>query len=358
MDDRARRYPTPLFRVVASANLDSLAPKLSAFCRRAGMTRSEGHWQWSCLENPGGTGATAVALLGGRLVGMVGSTYLRFNRGGRPAVASLVNGLVTLPSERSWGTLMGLLHASGERAAQDGVAFGYAFLVPSVAPLNRRLGARVIGRVPVYAGFLDLPRLLRARGWPRPMAALACAAQPFLGTRIPDEEGSQIEVHPVEEEFGREFDALWKDAVGACDVCAVRDGRYLNWRYVRHPEFDYRCAAAYRRGRPEGVVVYRAVPDRSAAYITELLARGSRMPVLRSLLRHALLDLSSMGIGLVTACFPARSHEARLLRRTGFQSWATRLWDLSLCVITAAKGDRPELDMGRWYFSLGDWFTQ
>lgn len=298
-----------------------------------------------------------MALLDGRVVGMVGSTYVRFNLEGKRVRASLVGGLVTLPSARSWRIFTGLLRVSGERAVRDGISFGYAFVLPRVVPLNRRLGNAVIGRIPVYAGFLDFRRFLRARGWPAPVAFFANGAMPFLGACIPGAAAPNVDVRTIEQ-FDAEVDVLWEEARRSREVCAVRDARYLNWRYIQHPDFDYRCAGAYQGQDMLGVVVYRVIPHKGVAYITELLATGERGSVLRALLRHALLDVKSDGIGMVTASFPAQSPAARVLVRAGFQPAASRLWNLSLCVITGENGELPELNMGKWYFSLGDWLTQ
>jgi len=56
--------------------------------------------------------------------------------------------------------------------------------------------------------------------------------------------------------------------------------------------------------------------------------------VLTTLAAACVASLRAAGIGLVTACFPRESAQARLLRTMGFRAWAGRLWGIELMVLT------------------------
>ena len=347
------------WQVLDASNVGALAEELSTVCREAGgEQRSARYWLWCCGQNPAGGAASTVALRDGRVVGMLGTTYVRFRVSGRTVRAALLGDLRVLRSERSWRCYIGLMEQSIARAVEDSVAMGYAFTVRSAVPLSRRLGSIDLGRVPVYAGFVSVPRLLRARGVPPVVSLAGWLAQPLVGVRGRSLRRSDLEMRALGGEFDRSFDELWRDVAQGRTVAAVRDAAYLNWRYVQCPDRRYGRVAAYRAGKPEGLAVFRSKPRRRTGYLLELFARNDCPATLRALLQRAVASVAAEGAGLMTASFPAGSAEAAALEEMGFQRWATGVWNMHLLVVSnVGGGPRPELDASNWYFSLGDWLT-
>ncbi len=343
------------FVVLRPELLDRWGAALSQFGLAAGKPLSPAHWRWRCAGNPAGSGATAFAVRNGRVVGLIGSTYVRTQRGAAPARAALISDLYIMPSERSWPCLAGLLRASAEQATGDGVEFAYGFFVGDAVQLNSALGARVLCRVPVWAGFLDVGAVLRGRGWPAPLHALGRVVNLPLCVRVPPAGQGGCVVCRSDGLADAELADLPAPLRAPGEVCAVRDLDYLRWRYARRPDYSYTVCTATGGDALLGLAVYRTSAARRTAYLTELLAPAGRLDVLQALLRYALQDMQAQEAGMVTASFPEGSDAARVLRQARFQRWATPLWDLSLGIVTDPGG--PELEPSRWYFSLGDWLT-
>jgi len=348
------------WQTLDASNVDALAQRVSSFYREAGGEwRSPRYWRWYCGENPAGGSACIVALRNGRVVGMLGDTYMRFCVAGRQVRAALLGELRVLESERSWRCCIGLMEQSVARAVADQVAMGYAFTVRSAVELSHRLGAVRLGRIPVYGGFVNVPRLLQGRGVPPVPSLAGWLAQPLLGTREGSRRAGDLDIRLLEGPFDRSFDELWGAVGGRRTVAAVRDAAYLNWRYVQCPDRRYRRLAAFRAGKPQGLAVFRSKPKRRTGYLLELFARNDCATTLRALLERAVASLAEEGVGLVTGSFPAASAEAAMLAEMGFQRWVTGLWNMHLVVVSdPAPGPRPQLDASNWYFSLGDWLTQ
>jgi len=338
--------------------VDRLAEGITA-CHNAARheRRSPARWRWLCVDNPGEGGASVVAMRDGDVAGFLGNTYMRFSLAGRRIRAGFVGDLSILEPERSWGCYAGLVEESARKAVADGVELGYAFALRSAAEVSRRLGAACLGRLPVYAGFLSVPRMLKGRGASAVLSRLGGLAQPLVGLKRAGAAADDLDIRPIEGPFDAAFDELWNAVEAGRTVTVVRDAAYLNWRYVDCPATDYARLAAFRDGSLQGLAVFCAWPERRKAYLVELLARDDCPATLAALLGGVVESLAAAGIGLVTACFPAGSAEAQALRRMGFRGWVGRFWNLELTVMTDPDGGGPELDVANWYFSLGDWLT-
>jgi len=348
-----------LFSVIDDSNIDALAPEMSS-CHAGtrGETLSPAAWRWRYVDNPAGGGACAVALRENHVVGVLGNAYLRFCRGGEAAIGGIVGDLSILESERSWACYAGLLQASAERAISDRTAFGYGFVSRSAVGATPLLGTRLLGRVPIYTGFLSIRSAMQGRGANALACALAGLAQPLLGLKRRPARKSGLDVRVLDGVFAADVDDLWQSIAPRHTVAVVRDAAYLNWRYVQRPGADYVRLLASVDGRTEGVAVFRVRPEQRKAYLLELLAGDDERATHLALLDAVLSMLSEQGVGLLTACFPSGSAEAAALRMLRFQRWPGRFWHVGLTVTDdLGWGAGPELDMGNWYFSLGDWLT-
>jgi hypothetical protein len=289
---------------------------------------------------------------------MLGNTYVQFSVGGHRMRASLMRELNILQAERSWRCYAGLLEEGYARARADGAAFGYGFLLRSGLRLNQRLGSTCLGRVPVFAGFVNLPRALQGRGVPRALSAIGWLGQPLVRLRRGGSRSDRLEVRRLEGPFDRSFDGLWQVLEGTRPLAVVRDSAYLNWRYLDCRDRPYERLAAFRGDELVGLVVFRLCSERRTSYVVDLFARDDSPVVLDVLLEAALESLTQAGAGIVTASFLSPSAEAAALGRVGFQRWPTRVWNRWLCVVADPRGPAgAALRASNWYFSFGDWLS-
>jgi len=100
---------------------------------------------------------TVVAVVDGRVVGMVNSHRFTQTFGGRPVPCAGVAGVVVAPDQRGTGLGRAMLAEATSRARRDGRVLGALF--PTASPLYRSIGYEVAGwwhRAAI--GIADLPR--------------------------------------------------------------------------------------------------------------------------------------------------------------------------------------------------------
>jgi hypothetical protein len=91
-------------------------------------------------------------------------------------------------------------------------------------------------------------------------------------------------------EVGEEFDEFWQRVRDRYPVTIERGSEYLNWRFLRHPFFDYQFLIARKDGKLAGFLVYRFenVDDFKIARIIDFVAEESaEMSLLSEFLKRA-----------------------------------------------------------------------
>ena len=149
--------------------------------------------------------------------------------------------------------------------------------------------------------------------------------------------------------FGAEFDELFDSVVGRLDAIAVRDSRYLNWKFVDKPSADYhRIAARTNDGSLAGYIVFCTREEEGERFgvLLDFLADpdGRAFP---ALVEHALELLGPERVSVVrVACTEPRL--AAQLRELGFSLEREPLD----CIIRNWQGRVDE----RWTQSARHWY--
>jgi hypothetical protein len=312
------------------------------------------YWRWRYVDNPFGKSGAIVALKDGRVVGKLGIVYMNVSVVGEIFLSGVMEGLAVEPAERSWAVFRAMIMKSVEVSMKEGVEFCFSFTTRPAAGVVGRIGAEIIGRMPIFSGFVDVKKTLAARGVPFPFSLAGLAAQPLVGVRTRALAPCKLEIRRVPA-FDSSFDALWREAAPE-RTSIVKNAAHLEWRYAKCPIREYKKLAAYRGTKPVGLIVYMNWPKKNDGFILELMARKGDGAVMDGLLQTALEDLKKKGVGLASASFPEGSEAARALREAGFKSWASRFWDIQMTVATTRKRQAaPELVFSNWDYSLGDW---
>ena len=346
------------FKKISEANIDNFAKGISELDH---MLRNRSHdptyWYWRYFKNLTGKGSLIIALRNHKVVGKYGLIYLSLVLNGKPVVVGLMEGLLVSPLERFWQCYRGLVERCNREKQSNNLAFYFGMTHFRTLELHKRLGVIDLGRVPVYWGFLDIPRILEGRSVPRPLSLLGYLGQAIIGLRVGVKKISYLNIRQVKN-FDSSFDELWENISKKYAISVIRNAQYLNWRYIENPTEKYECLAAYSDGRLEGLVVFRIADCHNEGYVFELFAREDSKSVMRELLLQAVKELKAKRIGYITVSFPATSNAAHVLRSMGFKSWGTRLWSIHMIVSSGSRTSLlPDLELRNWYFSLGDWLA-
>jgi hypothetical protein len=304
------------------------------------VPRTLAQWNWAFARNPEGH-HTFVAESAGRLVG----TYTaiparwRFPEGvhlGAQAVDTVVapefrrslrkNGLFLTLADR-WFDHFG-------RKERDRIVYGF----PN--PQAFRIGTTKVGYLPVHCPVQEL-------------ALPVAAAQSWA----PDG------VHVVEvERFGREVDAFDESLAAGRGISAVRDARYLNWRYADCPTTRYRLLRAESAsGKLRGFLVHGLGWHgfrREIAPIVDFLVAPGDATTWRALLGDAARAADAAGavagaprLDTLLAWAPPPHRHWRDLTALGFRPEPSRF---NLCIRIFTDSFDLEFARAHWYVVMGD----
>ena len=230
---------------------------------------------------------------------------------------------------------MALFAATGARFGAECLQHGEAFCFGYPVELAFRIGQQYLR----YASLRTIDYLLRERAQPAPAMPAGCHADRLL--RLPPE-----------------VDQLWA-SVRAEQQCLVRrDRRYLQWRYLDHPEAaGYELWAARSAAGLGGLLVLRAdsalVPD--AMTIVDWLVPAASPAAATALLAAACRRQQELGRRWLLTVLPPWSTEARLLQQHGFVATPSSQWlQRRLVHDSHLPNLTPAFLANAWWYTLGD----
>lgn len=285
-------------------------------------------WQWQYANHYLGRPLVAVARVGGRVVGVQPSIRHDAWWKGSPARSFQLAHVVTHPKFRRRGIFTALVGAFAAHADREGVSHVYTF--------PNRLSYPGFQRIPTWEHPFSMPLMARTR----------------IGSGRPRR--GRLEGRPIDT-FDDAVDELGSTIGRRGLTGRVRDHRYLNWRYVQHPERAYLCLGlrdgprwrAFAVGR---TVIWAGVP---MGVIIELLGDPDAIDHVLAGLEEALVRRGALALGCLM--LPGRE-ESELLRRRGYRivpSWAVR--KEFYFVVRAPGGLENELRAPRaWWLTWGD----
>lgn len=148
------------------------------------------------------------------------------------------------------------------------------------------------------------------------------------------------------------LDALWNRVSGHFTVSVIRDHRFIQWRYFRHPVNTYRFyVSADYRGHYNAWVVVRQ--DKEAAILVDMLfAPGGRgVPGLLARVRR---DAAKAGIRKMVTWLPENHFTTKLLIANGFNQFPEPLGIRPIGRIPAQDVLPGPWVEGEVYYTMGD----
>ncbi len=212
---------------------------LPAFNQAFGVQREVEHWQWKFLNNPQGAPCTSTAWQGHTLAAHYSGYPLRLSLSAEHSTSvQHIGDTFTMPAFRGQGrgasSLLARVFRHFERSYfERQVHFAYGFNTDKI----RRFGQLFLGYTadtPVYNWQLNAERLALYR-----QARL----------RLVYLRGYSVS---LETEVGDWADEVFARAREDYPWLVQRDRRYLHWRYVQNPDFDYEFYRVKRWGTTVG----------------------------------------------------------------------------------------------------------
>ena len=313
---------------------------LTAFRAVFNTPRSKKHWQWKFDQNPFGGPYLSTGWDNATLVSHYAAYPVPIWFGDQEKLTYQVGDTFTLPSYRGIGRGKSSLLARAARHfhrqfCENKVPFFYGFNTGKIQQFGR-LFLHYYPIAAVYEWVLSGDPLSRL------------AQHPSLKPRMLDYEVERVD--EVQDWADTVFDAA-RDDYG---ILVARTGKYLQWRYINHPDYDYHFFVVRRRGRPIGWWLAR-VEDNTLLLGDALFCKKAKeapLVGLNACLRS--FDQEGLAIQQVRGWFSETPDWwVKKMNELGFYQ-QRHPHTLDLCITPFIEDINPE-EMGKdFYFTHGD----
>ena len=283
-------------------------------------TFSYEHICWQLLESPCGPFRAFVAESGQKLVGFYGVIPADLYYQGNRVVGSFSLLTMTHPDYQRQGILSALASSLYKQLGEEGVAITYGFPNENSLPgLIHRLQWKHIATLDVYVCPLNATAIVSGitkTPWVSALAGRLLA--PFL-SRVTPNQKCNFQLKGVTQ-FDARVDTLIEARKSRYVLHRVRDCEYLNWRYARCPDWQYRIVVAEDEPHLLGYVVLRCMKQfgLSGGMIVDVVALPGRSDVLLALIGEAVAYSRASGMDLVACLIHGDTDIARVLHQCWF----------------------------------------
>jgi len=368
------RWPKDTSRFVFEvAGRDDAEALNDLFERAFGQRRPLAHFLWKYWENPAGPpyGVVARERDGSRLLAAAFGQRRIARVDGRDVPANLMCEISSDPTARAGGiAFKGVMQAIGIGLRDEaGICWSYGGQSSDEAIKvgSRWLGFRIVLELVTWECRLSLRPALEARVGPALGKLGARLLDPWLRARWRHAaRGFFLE---EVEDFGPEFDELWRRHADRYRLVFRRDAETLRWRWRDCPVGRHRILLARRggpSGEPLGWVIWRQWEDSGSPVATVLdLWTGGDEEVIQALLDGARRMAAMDGAHWLRFAVRPDSPEEHALRALGHFRPSPHV-AVDRVIATPMPGrdrdfDEDELavlrvvvDGGNWYYTQGD----
>jgi GNAT superfamily N-acetyltransferase len=301
-----------------------------------------------------------IAEADGRIVGAQPSHGIDLAIAGAPVRGLLLLDVMTHPDYRRRGVFAGVVEGLRKRAS----VHGYRVLLTTPnADAERgfaRLAAwRRLGELVPWVAVADLGALVAADArWGavlRPVDALRQA----ISRRGPADRPGSADDHAGYP--GDDFtDNLWLSLRAAAPVQAVRDARFVTWRFGSGSGRPYSFLTAGSAERPDALVVHGvgSFVGREVVTLADIMARPEAPRPAVRLLRRLSADAAARRRAAVVGWFAPGSPAERVLRAAGYRrvpkALRPRPYAIWGCSDLSGEAGARALDLRAWNMSLAD----
>lgn len=299
--------------------------------------RSLAHWQWKFRDNP--TGQVHVMLAEHASAGIVGAYVtipVHYTIDGARRIAGQCVDLWVLPEHRRAGARPGLFvnlalaHYDAFGGKGEGKnSFHYGWPIATW-----RIGQKYLR----YEMVRDWDFLFREA----PPGGLPPRATP-----------AELEVRAVAR-FPRDVDALWQEFAKTTRLAAIRDARYLNWRYADAHDATYELLECRERGsgrlRGVAVVTRRDLVIPNTCFVADWLVPADDHDATVTLVAAAERSATASRASVLATLFQHRDPRFLAFQRLGFLVYGTTYFQ----VVIPFDVHDSEFYREQWYHTLGD----
>ena len=326
---------------------------------------SDAFLDWQLQRGPAGPAISVVArdTATGRLIAQATTVPVGVRLSGKSATAGLALDPLIDPDFQGRGVHLDLLRKLDAIAAEENVAFSYAFPDDASLPiLVKQGGFKEVASLSLLIRPLKPESLAMKTTGSRVIARTASIARMVWRTPPPSVRQREVPGLAIDQvtEFDEPFAVFWRRVQSRTPLIVERDAAYLDWRYIEAPGRDYAAFAARSEGKVRAVIVLRAAPlgRFSAGLIVDMIveASGEGRAAGRLLIDHAGAFFRDQDLDMLATLSLRHTDEFRLFRASGF--WMPPKFlephPLHFVVRSHAEEASAAYDLHNWFLTLGD----
>ncbi len=292
------------------------------------------YWNWRFRSNVQGEMQVDLAFDSGKLIGHSALSPVKMIFNNKVTLAGLSNNTMTHPGYRGMGIYSSLANKTYDRAKNANIEFVWAF------PNQNSYSIRIhrLGFLPVK----DIP-------------ALTLSEQNLKHFNFiqPKRKVEAIDY------FDPAIDDLWKrlrDEFASCfGYFVVRNSKYLNWRYVQNPRYQYKIFCIREGDGYLGYIVtkFYSGGEQLVGDIVDIFCIFDK-DIFLSLIYQSISYLSQNASQI--CCWMNENYQLyKYLEEVGFteSSFVTHFVVKPLSLLAITKQDQL-VDYSNWYISMGD----
>jgi len=283
-----------------------------------GRWHSLEYWKWRYKKNPAGSPIIWLAEHDNKIIGHVAIIPMRMKVGNAYMTGSMsVNG-ATHPQYQGKGVFSSIVNRCYPDVAENDIPLTYG-------TANIRLGA-TYKRYEWRGHICFLVNLMKVLNW-KPLLSkhirsefLVRAGAHMLGKicRSGSANGS-LKIERITR-FDERINRFWEEISKHFKIIVKRDERYLNWRYVEHPEDEYAIYTAVKDHRILGYCVLSEEQHENMRYgfIVDILGFQNHSNVVGCLIQRALKCFKEHDVDEVSCTLSEKHPYAAIFRKAGF----------------------------------------
>lgn len=319
--------------------------------------------QHEYFENPAGDAVIDLAVDpdSGVLAGQHVVWLMRYLVFGKAMVCSHSFNLLTGQAYRRQGVFSGLAEHTFRREKELGHAFCYGTPNPNSYPgCVKKLDFKLLGWMPLLLRPLRPSHMVREFLHSGALSVLAKPFDPFFRVKE-DTDADGVEILAVTKEHLDLMDTFWAAVAGKYPVMNIRDGAFVQFRYLDMPRRTYFPYLAMEGGRPVCFAVGRImeVAGMQCAMLADFLFADGHEAAAKMLLRKLLHDMQKEGASLAGCLMFGHTQESAVLKKMGFFRCPKKLepqpFPLILRLFDQPLADQGIYDVKNWFFTMGDY---
>ncbi len=158
--------------------------------------------------------------------------------------------------------------------------------------------------------------------------------------------------------FNEDFDLLWQELSNQFEIAVIRDSKYLNWRYVERPGYNYRVFSAIEDDILKGYIVLReeTMFDLKLGLVVDILASDNGTAY--SLLLHAYEVFKDNDMDVMGCLMFDTSIYFDVLKKAGFLRLPQKYSPKEFFFVVKADDDiivsNSAYSSKNWFLTFGD----